>query len=120
MISVGDLRIDRVEEMCGAFVSADEFLVSVPREAFSRGDAWCARHGIDLATGNLITSVHSWIVRTNHHTILIDSCCGNNKDRGEGNFGHMLQIDWLERLAVKGLQAEDIDFVMCTHLHVDH
>lgn len=120
MIAIGDLRIDRVEELCGAYVGLDEFLDGIPREVLSRDPAWRARHGIDPETGNLVLSVHSWIVRTRHHTILIDTCHGNDKDRGEGNFGHMFQIDWLGRLAAKGLQPEDIDFVMCTHLHVDH
>ena len=105
MIALGELFIDRVEELCGAFVGLDDFLDGVPREVLARDDSWRARHGIDLATGNLVTSVHSWIVRTKHHTILIDTCHGNDKDRG-GNFGHMLQIDWLDRLAAKGIPVD--------------
>jgi glyoxylase-like metal-dependent hydrolase (beta-lactamase superfamily II) len=34
--------------------------------------------------------------------------------------GNELNTPWLSRLADKGLRAEDIDFVMCTHLHADH
>lgn len=119
MITLGELHIDRVEELCGAFVGPDDFLDGVPREALVREDSWRTHHGIDIATGNLITSIHSWIVRTKHHTILIDTCLGNDKQR-DGGFGHKLQIDWLGRLDAKGLRPQDIDFVMCTHLHTDH
>lgn len=119
MIMIGDLQVDRVEELYGAFVGADDFLDGVPRAAFTRDDAWRAAHGFDLATGNLVTSIHSWVVRTRHHNILIDTCNGNDKDRG-GSFGHMQQINWLDRLAATGLHPEDVNFVMCTHLHTDH
>src|SRR5690606_30321143 len=27
---------------------------------------------------------------------------------------------WIERLATAGARPEDVDFVMCTHLHSDH
>ena len=120
MISIGDLRIDRVEELCGAFVGAHEFLADVPDEALARNEAWLALHGMDLASGKMITSVHSWIVRTGRHTILIDTCYGNHKTRLDAPPGHQLALDWLGRLAKQGLQPEDIDYVMCTHLHVDH
>jgi glyoxylase-like metal-dependent hydrolase (beta-lactamase superfamily II) len=119
MIAIGELQIDRVEEICGAFLGMDEFLDGVPREVLARDPAWRARHGVD-STGKLVTSVHSWIVRTKHHVILIDTCLGNDKDRGEGNAGHRLQLNWLNRLRAKGLRPEDVDFVMCTHLHTDH
>lgn len=120
MIAIGDLRIDRVEEMCGPFVGASDFLDGVPPDAFERGDEWLVRHGVDLATGNMIMSMHSWLVRTRHHNILIDTCFGNDKERGEGHIGTHLKQDWIGRLAALGLAPEDIHFVMCTHLHSDH
>jgi hypothetical protein len=32
-------------------------------------------------TDKLITSNHSWLIRTGRHTILLDSCAGNHKER---------------------------------------
>ena len=32
----------------------------------------------------------------------------------------MLDTHYLDRLAKEGLRPEDIDYVLCTHLHVDH
>ena len=35
-------------------------------------------------------------------------------------FWHMLNTPYLERLAAAGARADEIDLVMCTHLHHDH
>ena len=60
------------------------------------------------------------MIRTKHHTILVDACCGNSKDRPGWDRFHMLNTPYLERLAEAGVRPEDVDYVMCTHLHVDH
>jgi glyoxylase-like metal-dependent hydrolase (beta-lactamase superfamily II) len=65
--------------------------------------------------------VQSYIVRTPHHTILIDSCIGNHKPRPDLPFWNQMTSDRYENgLAAAGIGYDDIDFVMCTHLHVDH
>ena len=55
-----------------------------------------------------------------HHTILIDTYVGNHKERpGQPRF-HMLNRPYMENFAKAGLKPEDVDYVLCTHLHVDH
>ena len=63
----------------------------------------------------------SYVVKTPHHNILVDACIGNDKNfplrpawdkKNDGN--------WMAALKAAGLGVEDIDFVMCTHLHGDH
>jgi glyoxylase-like metal-dependent hydrolase (beta-lactamase superfamily II) len=62
----------------------------------------------------------SYIVETPHHTLLVDSCLGNDKPRPRPEW-HMKSDDtFLRALASAGFSVEDIDYVMCTHLHVDH
>jgi glyoxylase-like metal-dependent hydrolase (beta-lactamase superfamily II) len=52
--------------------------------------------------------------------ILVDTCCGNDKERpGSPEFDH-LKTDYIATLAAAGVQPEQVDFVMCTHLHWDH
>ena len=60
------------------------------------------------------------MVRTAHHTILIDSCGGNGKERPAFPRLHQRDFPFLERLADAGVRPEDVDFVLCTHLHADH
>jgi glyoxylase-like metal-dependent hydrolase (beta-lactamase superfamily II) len=59
-------------------------------------------------------------VRTGRYTILVDSCIGNDKDRPTRPKWHRRQGDFLTQLAAAGVTPDDVDFVMCTHLHADH
>jgi glyoxylase-like metal-dependent hydrolase (beta-lactamase superfamily II) len=64
-------------------------------------------------------SVHSFVLRAGGRNILIDTCCGNDKKRSLPPV-NMQHWPYLENLARAGLRPEDIDLVMCTHLHFDH
>jgi glyoxylase-like metal-dependent hydrolase (beta-lactamase superfamily II) len=75
---------------------------------------------VNPTTQGLKLSIHTWIVKTAHHTILIDTCCGNHKNRPTFPLANQLTIPYLERLAAAGVRPEEVDMVMCTHLHVDH
>lgn len=119
-LRIGDIRVQRIGEFCGPSVPADFFLRDVPENAIELNSDWLYPDIVDQKSQLLVTSVHSWIVRTKHHNVLIDGCYGNDKSRPGLPVGDMIQTDWLDRLAACGLQPEDIDFVMCTHLHADH
>ncbi|MGI9410107.1 MAG: MBL fold metallo-hydrolase, partial [Hyphomicrobiaceae bacterium] len=76
---------------------------------------------VDPATNKIILCVQSYVVRTSHHTILIDSCVGNHKNLPVRPMWHQMKSDRYEaNFKAAGLSFEDIDFVMCTHLHTDH
>src|SRR5262249_29123802 len=69
----------------------------------------------------VVLCVQSFVVKTPHHNILIDTCVGNHKPRPTRPFWNNLKSDrWEKSLAATGLGVGDIDYVMCTHLHVDH
>jgi glyoxylase-like metal-dependent hydrolase (beta-lactamase superfamily II) len=74
---------------------------------------------VQEGSDRLIGSVHTWIVKTPRHTILIDTCLGNHKQRHNPGWSG-LNTPFLDRLKACGCPAESVDFVMCTHLHVDH
>ena len=75
---------------------------------------------INPNTNGFKLSIHTWILKTQHHTILIDTCNGNHKDRPDFPLSHQLNLPYLEKLAAAGVKPEDVDMVLCTHLHVDH
>jgi len=65
--------------------------------------------------------VQGFVIKTPQHNILIDSCVGNDKPRPARPMWNMMKGDRFEQgLAAAGLTVNDIDYVMCTHLHVDH
>ncbi len=65
--------------------------------------------------------VVSYLVRTRHHLVLIDTCVGCDKTYAEPPAWHQRRNrKWLTNLQEAGVQPDDIDFVFCTHLHSDH
>ncbi len=75
---------------------------------------------MDTAREHLLMSVHSWLVRDQDRTILIDTGAGNGKNRPHAPYFDHLDTPYLERLRAAGCKPEDIDYVLLTHLHVDH
>ncbi|MBA5803302.1 MBL fold metallo-hydrolase [Rhizobium changzhiense] len=78
--------------------------------------------GIDMDEDRdtLVVSIHTWLVKTPDHVILIDTGSGNDKERPRNPGFHHQTIPFLDRLRRAGVAPEDVDFVINTHLHVDH
>ncbi|SED32252.1 Glyoxylase, beta-lactamase superfamily II [Rhizobiales bacterium GAS188] len=118
--SLGDVTIHRIIEQEGAFLPALEILPKLTPELLAENRDWLIPKALD-AHDMLRFCVQSYVVRTPHHTILIDSCVGNDKPRPNRPSWNMKTDDiYMRNLAAQGLRVEDIDFVLCTHLHVDH
>ena len=81
---------------------------------------WMVPRFFDPENRKVLLSIHTYVIRTKHHTILFDTCCGNHKERGGVKPFHMVDTPYLTNLAAMGCRPEDVDFVMCSHLHVDH
>lgn len=119
--TLGSTTITRIEEQVGPNDStADFFLPDLVRERFAKHAPWMIPVHYDPASDKLITSNHSWLIRTGTHTILLDSCAGNHKERPWLPRFHRLNVPFLERLQAAGVTPADIDIVLCTHLHADH
>src|SRR5919107_3044682 len=121
-IRVGDLTIHRIIEQEEPLFDPLEFFPSLTRDRLDENRAWLEDAGaLDRATGKLRLCVQSYLVRTPRHTILVDTCVGNDKPRPARPFWNMRKDDaWERGLAATGVRVEDIDYVMCTHLHADH
>lgn len=117
---IGDMTIHRIVEMEFGLSKATEFLPGLTPERLAENRSWLKPAALDK-DDNLILCFQSYIVRTPRHTILVDSCVGNDKDRATRPAWHMKKDNvWMSGLAELGLTVNDIDFVLCTHLHVDH
>ncbi len=65
------------------------------------------------------TGLNSVVVRTGHHTVLIETGIGNKlSERMVKIYGQPAKL--LENLGALGVSPEDIDVVINTHLHFDH
>ena len=120
MRQIGEFRLDRVVESEEPLIAPDNFFPESTPDVFAAHAEWLQPRYVDPASGKLIICVQSYIVRTPRHTIVVDACVGNDKDRAVFPQWHQQQYSYLADLAAAGVQPEDVDFVMCTHLHTDH
>jgi len=64
-------------------------------------------------------SMHSYVLQVDGLTVLVDACNGNHKQRSIPDVDRV-ETPFLANLAALDLTTNDIDLVLCTHLHFDH
>jgi glyoxylase-like metal-dependent hydrolase (beta-lactamase superfamily II) len=83
-------------------------------------EALDGRH-LDWASSAVLLAVQGHLVRFAGKTILIDTCVGEHKPRPARPEWHQRKATgYIARLAACGCTPDDVDIVMCTHLHADH
>ncbi len=118
---LGDMTVHRIIEMECGITPALEFLPKLTPEMLDESRSWMKSPLALDDQDRLVLCFQSYIVRTGKHVILVDSCIGNNKDRPARPIWHLKNDNvFMQGLAEVGLTVNDIDFVLCTHLHVDH
>jgi len=117
-MKLGRLSVSAVIERAGP-TRPTWLLPDATPEAVERHRSWLGPHFLD-AKGRFLQSIHSFVVQAPGLTLLVDTCVGNDKDRGGRQPFHMMHTAFLEDLAAAGFPPESIDVVLCTHLHVDH
>lgn len=113
---IGNVKITRVVEMQVA--GGTRFLLPQATPEAVAPLKWLAPHFVD-ENGRLIMSIHALIIETPVRKIMVDTCIGNDKERNVPGW-NKLQLPFLADLASAGYPREEIDTVLCTHLHVDH
>jgi glyoxylase-like metal-dependent hydrolase (beta-lactamase superfamily II) len=116
----GDCRVTRVPDLEDFPMPADVMYPDATREALARLGPRFGPRFIDAAAFRLLLSFHTWLVRTPTRTLLVDTCIGDGKQRERYDAWNRKRGPYLERLAAAGVRPEDVDCVMCTHLHADH
>jgi glyoxylase-like metal-dependent hydrolase (beta-lactamase superfamily II) len=119
-VKIGGGTAVRIEESYEPNFVAKTFFADWRPEVVEEHRAWMVPNHYDEATASLKLSVHSWLLRVGGKNILIDTCVGNHKPRAARPKWNMMESKYLERLTATGVNPDQIDMVMCTHLHVDH
>ncbi|MCK1711712.1 MBL fold metallo-hydrolase [Bradyrhizobium sp. 143] len=115
----GDIRVDSIQEFDSAVEPGWLFPGVTPKDVAEQ-EHWLGIRLVEPGTRNLKVRNHMYLIRTRHHTILFDTCVGNDKERPEYLEWHRLRTPFLENLARTGVLPEQVDFVMCSHMHADH
>ena len=119
-LRVGEVTIDRLVELEGPGYEPTFFFPDATMAGFEGEMGWLLPHFWDSAANTFLRSIQSYVVRTGHHTILVDSCVGQDKERPSTPAWDRLDSTWLDQLIAAGVRPEEIDYVLCTHLHADH
>lgn len=119
-MSLGAFEIHRVVEMELVFLTLDEmFPASTPDEVSAllpQLQPWC----VD-SERRLLGTVQSYLVKTPHDVIVLDTCVGCDKTNERfPDWAGRTDRTWLDRLRATGTAPEDVTLVLCTHLHTDH
>jgi hypothetical protein len=117
-IIVGDVAISSIIERDGPWRKPEDMFPAYDPVVGRRHLADLDPFVFDPASGRMVITYQTFVVRTPKHTVLIDTCTGEDK-------GHPPPFDfpkqpWFDNFRAAGLSFEDITHVFCTHLHIDH
>ena len=117
-ITLGRLTVRKLFEMesgppMSLIVPGITAPISAPRHLVQRRD--------DRATAQsaFMMSMHSYVLQVDGLTVLVDACNGDHKHRSIPDVDRV-ETPFLANLAALDLTTDDIDLVLCTHLHFDH
>jgi hypothetical protein len=91
---IGDMTIHRIVESEAPFMDAMEFLPGLMPEVLDEHRSWLEPAALERATDKLIFCFQSYLVRTPHHVVLIDSCVGNDKEKRWPRTSTVPDTDW--------------------------
>lgn len=118
-LNIGSIALTRVVESQGPLLTPEEIFPDYTVDVLQQGSRWLMPEFYDAASNKLVIAVQSFLIQLDGLTILVDSCVGDRKQRARGEF-HDQSWNWLNQLSNAGVAPEDVDMVICSHLHVDH
>jgi glyoxylase-like metal-dependent hydrolase (beta-lactamase superfamily II) len=117
-IQIGQVTVSSLVERDGPVRTALAMFPDATPERVARALAMLPGFTFDRATEMIVITYQSFILRTPTCTVLIDTCVGEHPEYPP----HMAydKTPWLKALEAHRLTVQDIDYVFCTHLHIDH
>jgi glyoxylase-like metal-dependent hydrolase (beta-lactamase superfamily II) len=115
--TVGKVRITKVVEL--ETVGSTRFILPLAGREEIQNLPWLIPHFAN-EDGRLKMSIHSLLLETPEHRIIVDTGLGNDKQGRNVPTWNNRSEPFLEKLTAAGFAPDSIDTVLCTHLHVDH
>jgi len=115
--NVGKVKITKVVEL--ETVGSTRFILPLASNEEIRKLPWLIPH-FATEEGRLKMSIHSLVVETPKHRIVVDTGLGNDKQGRNVPTWNNRDTPFLETMTAAGFAPDSIDTVLCTHLHVDH
>ena len=117
-LRIGDVSITSIVERDGPWRTPDSMFPAYDPIIGAKHLAEMDPVVFDQVSGRMVITYQTFVIRTPKHTILVDTCTG--EDKGYPPPMDFPKQPWLDGFAAAGLRFVDIDYVFCTHLHIDH
>jgi len=114
---VGKVKITKVVEL--ETVGSTRFILPLASNEEIRKLPWLIPY-FATEEGRLKMSIHSLVLETPKHRIVVDTGLGNDKQGRNVPTWNNRNDPFPEKLTLAGFPPDSIDTVLCTHLHVDH
>ena len=115
-IKIGTATITPIFEIDAGEVTQEGIPDATP-EALQQ-IAWLRPHYID-EHGKQNTQIQSFLIEAGGKKIVVDGCTGDGRNRPDVPNLSNLHTGFMERFK-QVCQPEDVDIVLCTHMHFDH
>lgn len=120
-LALGHMRIDLLPEITHRMMPVSFLFNDLTVADMARNADWLGPDYLDPVGWQVGLAFQAYLIRVGGQVILVDSCNGNHKQRPTAPWQHDFRAtNFLDNLAALGLRPEDIDIVLCTHLHCDH
>lgn len=117
---IGNIEVWRIPDWQGFFLSPEELFPNAPSDVTQIMEN-LAPGTIDAASGRIILPVQAFLLKTPDQVILVDTGIGTHKTcTSLPIWSDLTDTRFLSALATAGVSPDDIDFVLFTHLHLDH
>ena len=117
--AVGAARVTKIQDTVLAVLTPEQLLPEWDSGRAVQCYPQC-NETLDTTQTKVPLSIHAWLIEDRGRKILVDTGVGNDKPRPAAPHFDHLHTGWLNNLRQAGVQPEEIDFVLLTHLHVDH
>src|SRR5271157_2361990 len=109
-LNIGDVTITSIIERDGPWRRPEDMFPDYDPDLGRRYLAEMDPEVFDPASNRMVITYQTFVVRTPHHTILVDTCTGEDK-------GYPAPMDfpkqpWLDGFAALGLRFEDLECVL--------
>ena len=120
LCKVGGVEVWRILEIHKPFLTPEELYPTAGPDVAAIMESY-APGCLCRDSGQLILPIQGFLLKTSSSIILVDSCVGNDKTVPRTPNWHKRSDNRFQSsLKAAGVNFDDIDYVLCTHLHTDH
>ena len=120
LCKIGDVEVWRILEINAPFMAPEELYPTAGPDVAKIIENH-APGSICPDSGKLILPIQGFLLKTPSHNILVDSCVGNDKTNPNSpNWHKRSDGRFMAALEAADMNVSDVDYVLCTHLHIDH